>query len=194
MIVSNPNCDVFASDTVNVNVVENPVASIQASDSPSLGNPVNFTDISGDNSITNWFWNFGDGVSSTSQNTHHTYDTEGLFNVVLTVENQYGCTASDTVEVEIQQIILIPNVITPNGDGFNDGLGIKNNGVDNYEMVIYDRWGLIIFEDKSGDIYWDGKTVAGADASAGTYFYILNVTNHASLGDFQQNGFITLIR
>ena len=194
VIVSNPNCDVFASDTVNVNVVENPVAAVQASDSPSLGNPVNFTDISGDNSITNWFWNFGDGVSSTTQNTHHTYDTEGLFNVVLTVENQYGCTASDTVEVEIQQIILIPNVITPNGDGFNDGLGIKNNGVDNYEMVIYDRWGLIIFEDKSGDIYWDGKTVAGADASAGTYFYILNVNNHASLGDFQQNGFITLIR
>ena len=194
VIVSNTYCNEVDSDTVNVNVVNIPVAEIQASDNPSLGNPVNFTDVSGDNSITNWFWDFGDGISATTQNTHHTYDTEGFFDVILTVENQYGCTASDTVEVEIQQIILIPNVITPNGDGFNDGLGIKNNGVDNYEMIIYDRWGLIIFEDKSGNIFWDGKTIAGAEAPAGTYFYILNVTNHASLGDFEQTGFITLIR
>ncbi len=117
-----------------------------------------------------------------------------MFNVILTVENQYGCSASDTVEVEIEQIILIPNVITPNGDGFNDALDIKNNGVDNYEMIIYNRWGLIIFEDNSGDIYWDGRTVAGADAAAGTYFYVLTVANKASLGDFKQNGFITIIR
>ncbi|MGE3823487.1 MAG: beta strand repeat-containing protein, partial [Bacteroidia bacterium] len=194
VVVTNQYCAAISSDTVTVNVVSNPVAEIQASDSPSLGNPVNFTDVSGDNSITNWFWDFGDGASSTTQNTHHTYDTEGLFNVILTVENQYGCTDSDTVEVEIEQIILIPNVITPNGDGFNDALDIKNNGVDNYEMIIYNRWGLIIFEDNSGDIYWDGKTVAGADAAAGTYFYVLTVANKASLGDFKQNGFITLIR
>jgi gliding motility-associated-like protein len=194
VIVTNQYCAAISSDTVIVNVVNNPVAAIEASDSPSLGNPVNFTDVSGDNSITNWFWDFGDGVSSTTQNTHHTYDTEGLFNVILTVENQYGCSASDTVEVEIEQIILIPNVITPNGDGFNDALEIKNNGVDNYEMIIYNRWGLIIFEDNSGDIYWDGKTVAGAEAAAGTYFYVLTVANKASLGDFKQNGFITVIR
>ncbi len=193
--VSNPFCGQVDVDTVNVSVAELPIAAAHASDNTSLGNPVNFTDVSGDNSIVSWHWDFGDGTSSVSQNTHHTYDFEDIFNVILTVENQYGCSASDTVEVEIQQIILIPNIITPNNDGFNDALGVKNNGVDDYGITIFNRWGQIVYEREAREINWDGTTNSGVALEAGTYFYILKVNNPSgSLGSWEQTGFITLVR
>ncbi len=193
--VSNNFCSQVATDTVNVNVAELPVAAIHASDNPSLGNPVNFTDVSGDNSIVSWFWDFGDGNSSATQNTHHTYDFEDVFTVILTVENQYGCSASDTVEVEVQQVIIIPNIITPNNDGFNDALGVKNNGVDDYGITIFNRWGQIVYEREAREINWDGRTNSGVALEEGTYFYILKVNNpNGSMGSWEQTGFITLLR
>lgn len=48
--------------------------------------------------------------------------------------------------------------------------------------------------DASGEIFWDGRTPAGIEAEAGTYYYILNVINDYSLGDFKQQGTITLVR
>ena len=193
--VSNPFCGQTDVDTVSVSVAELPIAAIHASDNPSLGNPVNFTDVSGDNSIVSWFWDFGDGNSAATQNTHHTYDFEDVFTVILTVENQYGCSASDTVEVEVEQIILIPNIITPNNDGFNDALGVKNNGVDDYGITIFNRWGQIVYEREAREINWDGRTNSGVELEEGTYFYILKVNNPSgSLGSWEQTGFITLVR
>jgi gliding motility-associated-like protein len=190
---TNPFCNLSDSDTVTVNISDLPVAAAEASDDPSLGNPVNFTDVSGDNSIVNWFWDFGDGNSAITQNTHHTYDTEGIFTVILTVENQYGCAAYDTLEVDINQVILIPNIITPNNDGLNDGFGIKNNGVDEYGLTIFNRWGQIVFERQAREIQWNGTTNSGTDLEAGTYFYVLVVDN-GSKGTFEKTGFITLVR
>jgi gliding motility-associated-like protein len=193
--VSNPFCGQVDVDTVNVSVAVLPIAAAHASDNTSLGNPVNFTDVSGDNSVVSWHWDFGDGTSSVNQNTHHTYDFEDIFTVILTVENQYGCSASDTVEVEIEQIILIPNIITPNNDGFNDALGVKNNGVDDYGITIFNRWGQIVYEREAREINWDGTTNSGVALEEGTYYYILKVNNpNGSLGSWEQTGFITLVR
>ncbi len=189
----NLHCNLSDSDTVTVSISELPLAVANASDDPSLGNPVNFTDVSGDNSIVTWFWDFGDGNSSGTQNTHHTYDTEGTFTVILTVENQYGCENYDTLEVDINQIILIPNIITPNNDGLNDGFGIKNNGVDQYGLTIFNRWGQIVFEREAREIQWNGTTNSGTELEAGTYFYVLVVDN-GTKGTFEKTGFITLVR
>jgi hypothetical protein len=54
---------------------------------------VNFTDIS-DTSPEKWLWDFGDGITSTSRNSTHTYQRSGIYNVTLTVWNDLG---SDTV-------------------------------------------------------------------------------------------------
>jgi gliding motility-associated-like protein len=54
---------------------------------------VNFTDASVPQSsvITSWFWNFGDGSYSTSQNPTHTYDSAGNYTVYLIVKDANGC-------------------------------------------------------------------------------------------------------
>lgn len=49
---------------------------------------IEFLDLS--NNATSWFWNFGDGYSSTLQNPTHVYDTVGSFTVSLTASNMFG--------------------------------------------------------------------------------------------------------
>ncbi|MCY7291198.1 MAG: PKD domain-containing protein, partial [Ferruginibacter sp.] len=56
--------------------------------------PVSFTDLStpGSGTISNWLWNFGNGVTSTLQNPVHTYTASGNYTVSLNVTNSFGCT------------------------------------------------------------------------------------------------------
>ena len=101
--------------------------------------------------------------------------------------------AAVTITINDTECSFIPNIITPNNDGLNDGFGIKNNGVDEYGLTIFNRWGQIVFERQAREIQWNGTTNSGTDLEAGTYFYVLVVDN-GSKGTFEKTGFITLVR
>jgi len=65
--------------------------------------------------------------------------------------------------------IVIPNVITPNGDGFNDIFQL------NFPVIkteIYNRWGQQLFE-SNNDAFWNGRTTSGNEVPEGTYYYII---------------------
>lgn len=77
---------------------------------------VSFTDLS--TNATSWFWDFGDGNTSTVQNPTHTYGTNGPFTVTLTVNGQANCTADELIDAlvgiddadsENMSIQLVPN-------------------------------------------------------------------------------------
>lgn len=94
LTVSNSN----GSDTeiktnlINVGTVRGPVADFKASTTGGLP-PLNvqFTDLSQpEGNISTWTWDFGDGGSSIDQNPSHTYNSEGIFTVKLTVSNSAG--------------------------------------------------------------------------------------------------------
>lgn len=193
--VSNEFCNQTSSASADVDVFDTPDALIQTNPSGFLEVEHLFDEVSGDSSIVFWTWDFGDGILEEGQAVNNYYSDEGFFTVVVTTENENGCLGSDTAVVEITQVIDIPNVFTPNDDGYNDHLFIGNFGVDNYEMTIYNRWGIVMHHDDTGEIFWDGKTPAGVDAEAGSYFYILDVINpDHSEGSFKKTGYITLIR
>jgi len=95
------------------------------------------------------------------------------------VENMDGC--KDTVNVvvdvreDVNQIIFIPNVLTPNNDGFNDTWFIKNIQLFPKNAVkIVNRWGDIVFQTNNYQNDWDGN-YGGGNLPAGTYYYILDV-------------------
>lgn len=71
-----------------------------------LGNPTNFYGTSG-NTITSWYWDFGDGNIASTQNATHTYTTAGTFNVELTVTDIDGCINSI---IHIITIVDIPEL------------------------------------------------------------------------------------
>ncbi|MBL4715150.1 MAG: PKD domain-containing protein, partial [Bacteroidia bacterium] len=70
---------------------EPPVADFTTNTSVCLGAMNTFTDNSAKNP-TNWFWNFGDGNTSTNQDDTHSYLAEGIYDAYLVVSNGTGCT------------------------------------------------------------------------------------------------------
>lgn len=80
------------------------------------------------------------------------------------------------------------NLLTPNGDGFNDTWVIKNLDLGkNNELFIYDRVGRMVYSKKNYQNDFNG-TVGGSNLAEGTYYYIID------LGPNQFKGFITLVR
>lgn len=98
---------------------------------------------------------------------------------VVEVESMDGCkdTASVVVDVRanINNVLFIPNVLTPNGDGFNDTWFIKNIELfPENAVTIVNRWGDVVYSDNSYDNNWEGS-YSGGLLPAGTYYYILEV-------------------
>lgn len=89
----------------------------------------------------------------------------------------------------------IPNVFTPNDDGFNDWLVAKTSGlVEKVDFKIFNRNGLILFTTTDPKLNWDG-TYKGKIVSPGVYFYQCDVTERRITGleTFHISGFIHVI-
>ena len=105
--------------------------------------------------------------------------------------DNHNCSMIDTVVVWQKECCIdIPNIITPNSDGFNDTFVIK--GIENFptnELIIYNRWGKEIIQFKGYKNEWDGRDANGEQVADGVYYYILHLTG----GRYFQ-GSITVIR
>jgi gliding motility-associated-like protein len=155
-----------------------PAASAAFTSSPLnnqyLNVPVLFTDQSTVNPapgiINSWSWNFGDLGTSSNQNPSHTYLEPGTYRVCLTVNTNNNCSDSTCMDYTvIPHPVLAPNIITPNADGVNDYLAFKYlEFYPNNRLVVYDRWGVKIYEKAEYTNDWDG----GSNVD-GTYYYIL---------------------
>ena len=95
---------------------------------------------------------------------------------------------------------VLPNVITPNGDGYNDLFEPKVTGlslITSAKTVIFNRWGNILCDTDDPLIRWDGKSKqTHMDCPAGTYFFVTDITYQGEAGEEQLHlqGSITLIR
>lgn len=88
------------------------------------------------------------------------------------------------------------NAITPNGDGLNDELVFELLSVNldkypNNELIVFNRWGDIVFSQRGYDNTWGGKSDMGNDLPEGTYYYILRL--NLGNGDIIR-GDVTIIR
>ena len=97
---------VTASTTVSVQVNNPPVAGITVTPGTSGKTPyaVSFsgaTSSDSDGTIVSYAWNFGNGTTGTGVNVSKTYTTAGTYNVVLTVTDNNGATASKTVVITV---------------------------------------------------------------------------------------------
>ncbi len=100
------------------------------------------------------------------------------------------------------------NIFTPNDDKLNDdfipfstaaipgGNSLLATMIENYELTIYDRWGLLLFQATTVGDSWNGKTNEGKDATPGTYYWIAKFKVKCSKNTGQQTlkGFVQLIR
>ena len=95
---------------------------------------------------------------------------------------------------------VLPNVITPNGDGYNDLFEPKVTGLSHItsaKTVIFNRWGNILCDTDDPLIRWDGKSKQShMDCPAGTYFFVTDITYQGEAGEEQLHlqGSITVVR
>jgi len=89
---------------------------------------------------------FGDRSDSSSnqQNPTHTYHDTGMYCVNLTVMSREGCTDTTTncLIIEPDFKLYIPSAFTPNQDGRNETFQPVGQYVKNFEMYIFNRWGI----------------------------------------------------
>jgi gliding motility-associated-like protein len=119
-----------------------------------------------------YLWNTG------SNNTLDSLAGLGVGSYSVLVTDANGCTATEYIDVAIVNelagcvIVDMPNVFTPNGDFVNDlFLPVEILSIKDFNIVILNRWGNVMFESPSYTDGWDGLTPSGAEASGGVYFW-----------------------
>ncbi len=115
---------------------------------------------------TSYLWNFGDGTSSTEFEPIHEYVKEGNFDIELIAYNPEGCSDTTKLAAGVQTIrsgqMLIPNAFSPNtadagsSNGKNDTFKPILRGVTEYQLMVFNRWGQLLFETRDPEAGWDG--------------------------------------
>lgn len=99
---------------------------------------------------------------------------------------------SNVADVVPKPLVYIPNAFTPNGDGLNDGFGVKAEGIQEFLMEIYNRWGELIFSTTDINELWDG-TYKGKKLD-NTEVFVYKVTAQGIDNQTQRfNGRVTLV-
>ena len=110
--------------------------------------------------------------------------------------NSLGCADSITRTVVITSPILlyIPEAFTPNGDGINDTFLPQGEGVGEYSLSIYDRWGNLVFLSDDIEKGWDGIVNDGTEiAQIDAYVYVVEAQD-LNKKTYTYRGSIKLIR
>ncbi len=130
-------------------------------------------------SIGNGTWTILNGTGlfddATNPNAQFTADADGITRLVWTVSNGNCPTTSDTMDFVVNTL-LIPQIVTPNGDGNNDKFEIVVfSCLSGVKLNVFNRWGNLVYE--SGDYKndFEGVNSNGQKLADDTYYYVLEV-------------------
>lgn len=174
--------DCTATDEVAVSQSDDIVVTIVEEDFKTCPEETNVLTASTDqeNATYQWFKN-GELITGETNATLEftlTQEDSGLqgFSVVITVGD---CTAEDDISILLYDVgnCAISQGISPNGDGFNDLLDLeflsdRTGGINNFK--VYNRHGLLVFEQSNYVKEWFGQTDAGDELPTATYYVIMN--------------------
>ncbi len=153
----------------SVEVFDNPIAGFKLRPEKTfLGENIYFANLS--IGAKYYFWDFGDGNTSSEFEPVYQYNRPGAYDITLIVENEKGCVDTlkkeNAIVVEEGGKIMVPNAFTPSTDGPGsvDPSGDSKNdvflpiieGITSYHLLIFNRWGELMFETYEKTYGWDG--------------------------------------
>ncbi len=178
-----------------------PVADFKYTPNPVLmfNTQVKFTNYSFNGYTYQWFFEDGMPSQSTQTNVDVLFPdgVEGRYDVMLITTSELGCI--DTMEHELvvypEVLIYAPNSFTPDGDEHNQSWRVYMEGIDVYdfELLIYNRWGELIWESYDIEIGWDG-TYGGKIAEQGTYTWVIRTKDLINDAKYTYEGHINLLK
>ncbi|MFP4060395.1 MAG: PKD domain-containing protein [Bacteroidales bacterium] len=156
---------------------------------------VHFFNLSDNGDI--YLWDFGDGNTSTEMSPKHEYKEEGVYSVTLQVWTNKGCfdlyEMENAVAVKPSGKIAFPNVFSP-VSGIEENRVFYPGLLDNvmeYHLMIFNRWGDLLFESFDPDEGWDG-TYNGQPAKQDVYVWKV-IGKYTDGHQFVKTGDVTLL-
>jgi gliding motility-associated-like protein len=113
----------------------------------------------------------------------------------VTVMDANGCIVVDSIYIGLSETstLYVPNSFTPGtGDGFNDVFRVKYTNISEFRILIFDRWGEVIYESKDVDFGWDA-TYMGMVVQDGIYTYKIAALGKDNV-NYDLTGHITVIK
>jgi gliding motility-associated-like protein len=184
-----------------LNVKPKPIADFKHSPNPVLmfNTDVLFTNYSWQGHTYQWFFEEGYPATSTSTNVQVQFpDGEtGAYDIRLITTSELGCV--DTMDYELivfpEVLIYAPNTFTPDGDEFNQNWRVHMEGIDFYdfELLIFNRWGEVIWESHDISVPWDG-TYNGKLLPPGTYTWTIRASDVLNDNKYTYNGHVNILK
>ncbi len=202
LIVTSPQGCIDSTTFMNfLNVRPKPVAEFKWSPDPVLmfNTTVSLTNYSFGADTYQWSIENGYPNASTSEDVITVFPdgVTGYYEVSLVSTSYLGC--SDTVvhiiPVMPEILIYAPNAFTPDGDEFNQGWRVFMEGIDLYdfELIIFDRWGEIVWESHNLEQEWDG-TYHGKIVQGGAYNWTIRTKNILNDQKLIYKGTVNILR
>jgi len=156
-------------------------------------------------------WTTSDGsITSGSGSLSPILGAAGTYFLNVTNDSN-GCASSDSLTVIFDESsvvdlskIVYPNIFSPNADQKNDLFKpfLEDNPsfditsiTTSFEMQIYNRWGVLVFEASQTVRSWDGRLLTGEKAGEGVYYYIVRFESDCGVGgEKEMNGTLHLVR
>ncbi len=139
---------------------------------------------------TIFYWESGGGLTGLGSSFNATYENVGGYIVNLVGESEFGCRDTAQAKITVLEGLEIPDSFSPNGDGVNDVFLLKNGGLEEIEVRIFDRWGNLVFGSNQTQTFWDGKSPGGELVPTGTYFLLLRALGDGTI--YEKRGSITV--
>ncbi len=122
--------------------------------------------------VSRYYWSTGERTQSIEVSDGGDY--------LVTLFDRNGCWSVDTFPVEVRNdcklIFYMPNTFSPNKDGINEYIAPVTYNIDEFEFMIYDRWGNLMFFTNQSE-KWDGTAPSGGDAPIGVYSWKISYTD-----------------
>ncbi|OEK04429.1 T9SS type B sorting domain-containing protein [Roseivirga misakiensis] len=104
--------------------------------------------------------------------TQNTLDLLGAGNYQVSIIDANGCDLTISAQVtNIRPLVRFPTAFSPNDDGINDTFGAVFNCTIDFNLVVYNQWGVVIYRTQDINGQWDGK-YEGEKVPPGTYSYV----------------------
>ncbi|MDZ4667170.1 MAG: gliding motility-associated C-terminal domain-containing protein [bacterium] len=177
----------------------NPIASFDIRSINYYANEteVAFTNQSFSQNPSKYFWQFENGLTSTLESPIIGFTSPGIKQIFMQVTNQFGCldsTAIDTfITVNNDNGVFLPNAIHLSGTGLNEVFKPIGLNILSYQLQIFNRWGILVFNNNQTSEGFKGKDQSGNDLAAGVYFYLLSVETILK-EKIKKSGALTVIR
>ncbi len=178
-----------------ITIIPKPVSAFTIIENSPKNGELHFNNLT--SGATNYAWDFGNNHLSARFEPDIKYDSEGDYTIMLVAINAEGCRDTATRQYLYIPGFWLPNAFSPDNNGMNDIFRpvTQRNTLNPYQLLIYNRWGQLIFKSTDPTEGWDG-TYRGQPCQAGSYSYVVQYwdTKIDSSQIVTLRGLVSLIR